>query len=73
GKSAGVGLGTYSARLIATTLGGDIQLDATQEGRTTLLIRLPVCNTARESHAGEGVPTENAHVQSNGLHDLSNP
>ena len=43
GKSKGVGLGTYSAKLMATTLGGDIRLDARREGETTIVVRLPFC------------------------------
>ncbi|NGZ06134.1 MAG: response regulator [Magnetococcales bacterium] len=41
GKSQGVGLGTYSAWLIATTLGGAIRLNCSQEGETTIEIDLP--------------------------------
>ncbi|MBF0294876.1 MAG: hybrid sensor histidine kinase/response regulator [Magnetococcales bacterium] len=41
GKRQGTGLGTYSARLIATTMGGSIELDTSQSGETTLLVRLP--------------------------------
>ncbi|MBF0271499.1 MAG: hybrid sensor histidine kinase/response regulator [Magnetococcales bacterium] len=41
GKSNGVGLGTYSARLIVNTLGGTIRLDASREGETVIVIRLP--------------------------------
>ncbi|MBF0135886.1 MAG: hybrid sensor histidine kinase/response regulator [Magnetococcus sp. DMHC-1] len=39
GKSQGTGLGTYSAKLIATTLGGDLSLDTSQAGETSLVIR----------------------------------
>ena len=42
GKPNGVGLGTYSAKLIATTMGGKIQLDTTQEGETSIMIKFPV-------------------------------
>jgi signal transduction histidine kinase len=42
GKSAGTGLGTYSARLVATAHGGDIALDCSQPGRTTVTVRLPL-------------------------------
>jgi two-component system sensor histidine kinase/response regulator len=38
GKSGGTGLGTYSARLIAETLGGQIALDTSEEDRTTIKI-----------------------------------
>ena len=42
GKPTGVGLGTYSAKLTAVTQGGDIYLDTSKEGETSLLIQLPV-------------------------------
>jgi len=37
----GTGLGTYSARLIARTHGGDIELDTGEPGRTTVTVLLP--------------------------------
>lgn len=42
GKHDGTGLGTYSARLIAETHGGSVQLDASEPGRTTVIVRLPM-------------------------------
>jgi signal transduction histidine kinase len=39
--SKGSGLGTYSARLVARTHGGDISLDTTRPGETTLVVSLP--------------------------------
>ncbi len=42
GKSAGTGLGTYSAGLIARTLGGSIKMDTSDaENRTNVVVRLP--------------------------------
>jgi signal transduction histidine kinase len=41
GKPGGTGLGTYSARLMARTMGGDLRLDASVPGETTLVLRLP--------------------------------
>jgi len=41
GKKAGTGLGTYSAKLAAEALGGDIALDASRESETTVIVRLP--------------------------------
>lgn len=41
GKTGGTGLGTYSARLMARTMGGDLFLDASVAGETTLVLRLP--------------------------------
>lgn len=40
-KTGGTGLGTYSAKLIAETLGGDISLDTSEEGGTTIKINFP--------------------------------
>jgi DNA-binding response OmpR family regulator len=42
GKAGGTGLGTYSARLMARTMGGDLRLDAATPGQTTLVLHLPV-------------------------------
>jgi len=41
GKTGGTGLGTYSARLMARTMGGELTLDASVPGETTLVLRLP--------------------------------
>jgi signal transduction histidine kinase len=41
GKPGGGGLGTYSAMLIARSHGGDIELDTSEEGATTVTVRLP--------------------------------
>ena len=41
GKPGGTGLGTYSARLMARTMTGDLCLDASVPGETTLVLRLP--------------------------------
>jgi CheY-like chemotaxis protein len=41
GKAGGTGLGTYSARLIAETLGGRIDLDSSQNMGTTVTVLFP--------------------------------
>jgi CheY-like chemotaxis protein/HPt (histidine-containing phosphotransfer) domain-containing protein len=41
GKRDGTGLGTYSSRLIAATLGGTILLDCSTPGSTTVSVTLP--------------------------------
>jgi PAS domain S-box-containing protein len=41
GKKWGTGLGTYSARLIASTLGFSIRLDSSRPGETTVVIHFP--------------------------------
>lgn len=41
GKSGGSGLGTYSARLIAETLGGRISMNSSEENGTTVTIIFP--------------------------------
>ncbi|QAZ66985.1 hybrid sensor histidine kinase/response regulator [Solidesulfovibrio carbinolicus] len=45
GKPGGTGLGTYSARLMARTMGGDLLLDAATPGETTLALCLPAPRT----------------------------
>ncbi len=40
-KKSGTGLGTYSARLMARTLGGEIVLDTTTPGETCITVTLP--------------------------------
>lgn len=42
GKRTGTGLGTYSARLIVTTLGGTIHMDTSPEIGTVITLLLPV-------------------------------
>lgn len=42
GKKQGTGLGTYSARLIARTHGGDITFSTSEAEGTTLVVTLPV-------------------------------
>jgi PAS domain S-box-containing protein len=55
GKSAGLGLGTYSARLMARVQGGDLALETSEESGTTLVARLEPAGgdlpRARESRA----------------------
>ncbi len=41
-KADGMGLGTYSAKLIARTHGGAIDLNTEVDGLTTIVIRLPL-------------------------------
>jgi signal transduction histidine kinase len=41
GKKHGTGLGAYSAKLMAKALGGSIQLDASEEGATTIAMAFP--------------------------------
>jgi hypothetical protein len=40
GKTQGTGLGTYSARLLATTMGGKIEMQTDEESGTTLTVFL---------------------------------
>lgn len=40
GKLQGTGLGTYSARLLATTMGGSIEMQTAEDTGTTLTVRL---------------------------------
>lgn len=41
GKRGGTGIGTYSARLMATTMGGGIKLDTSESGATSVIVLLP--------------------------------
>ncbi|WP_243545318.1 sensor histidine kinase [Pseudodesulfovibrio tunisiensis] len=43
-KSGGTGLGTYSARLMARTMGGDITMSTSEEEGTMLVVTLPQPN-----------------------------
>lgn len=43
GKKGGLGLGTYSARLMARAMGGDVELDCSRPGATIVRVWLP-CN-----------------------------
>jgi len=42
GKTAGTGLGTYSAQLFAEAQRGCVELDTSESGATTLIVRLPL-------------------------------
>jgi CheY-like chemotaxis protein len=42
GKKHGTGIGAYSARLMARTLGGDIRFDSAEEKGTTITVKLPL-------------------------------
>ncbi len=47
GKKGGLGLGAYMARLIVDAHGGDISFDTSEEGGTTIHVRLP-CENVEE-------------------------
>lgn len=51
GKTQGTGLGTYSARLIALTLGGDIRMETSEAAGTTLTVELPATGGMRSRDA----------------------
>ncbi len=42
GKKGGTGLGTYSAKLMLETMGGEIALDSSTPGMTTVILRFPL-------------------------------
>ncbi|HZQ71362.1 MAG TPA: PAS domain-containing protein, partial [Burkholderiales bacterium] len=46
GKSAGLGLGSYSARLMARVQGGELTLQSSDPSGTSLLVRLPAARGA---------------------------
>ena len=41
GKKGGTGLGTYSARLMIKTMGGDLELDVSEPGQVAVIARWP--------------------------------
>ncbi|MBF0434185.1 MAG: hybrid sensor histidine kinase/response regulator [Magnetococcales bacterium] len=47
GKLTGTGLGTYSAWLVTKMHGGNISLDTSREGMTTVTVRLPIIDPSR--------------------------
>ena len=49
GKAKGTGLGTYSAKLIAETLGGSIAMTTSEEKGTLLVVTLPAAQVPKES------------------------
>ncbi len=58
GKTQGTGLGTYSAKLIAETQGGQIAMTSSEREGTVLTVRLPVVRNAdRKSFSFEGQTT----------------
>ncbi|MBU2551946.1 MAG: response regulator [Proteobacteria bacterium] len=64
GKEGGTGLGTYSARLIARTLGGTIDFSSSRQAGTTLTLNLPPAvkmdQVADEPGPVDGEPTQTA-------------
>ena len=59
GKTHGTGLGTYSARLIAMTLGGGIRMETSEVAGTTLTVDLPAVDDMRRSVADGQSETDN--------------
>ena len=53
GKEHGTGLGTYSARLIAKSHGGDISFSVSSENKTTFLIELPLIPHDKDSNVAK--------------------
>ncbi|MBG0791557.1 MAG: HAMP domain-containing histidine kinase [Desulfovibrionaceae bacterium] len=49
GKSGGTGLGTYSARLMARTMGGTISMTSSEEEGTTITVTLPLHPSSTET------------------------
>ena len=54
GKKGGTGLGTYSAALIAKTQNGEITLDTSVPGETTVTVLLPLAETTE--HKTDSLP-----------------
>ena len=53
GKEHGTGLGTYSARLIAKSHGGDISFSVSSENKTIFLITLPLPSNDKDANVAE--------------------
>lgn len=62
GKEDGTGLGTYSASLIASTLGGELTFETSEENGTTLFIKLAKARIAPRPATGrEGASEQPSH------------
>ncbi len=55
GKSGGTGLGTYSARLMARTMGYDLRMDSSDIKGTTKLTLMPVNPANQDDHQDSGL------------------
>lgn len=66
GKPHGTGLGTYSARLIALTLGGDIRMETSDEHGTTVSVELPATRV-RQPAASDRLPEPRAEGEQRDL------
>ncbi|MBU1039881.1 MAG: PAS domain S-box protein [Proteobacteria bacterium] len=53
GKLHGTGLGTYSARLMVRALNGSIELDTSEPGATTLVVRLPLAEQTQQANQAD--------------------
>lgn len=49
GKSGGTGLGTYSAKLIAETMGGKISMSSSVDSGTAITIELPSVSVSEKT------------------------
>ena len=58
GKEHGTGLGTYSAAMIARTLGGDITFATSEEAGTSVFVTLPRSDDETESEVQTGTAAE---------------
>ncbi len=64
GKTGGTGLGTFSAKLMAKTQRGSIQLDSSEPGHTTIHVFLPRASAADlEAFRANRAETAAAHSQ----------
>ena len=56
GKPNGTGLGTYSAKLMAQTLNGEIRLETSKEKETTIILSFPVPASAIKTSSSSSPP-----------------
>jgi len=68
GKSSGTGLGTYSARLIAETQGGQIALSTSESDGTTISVLLPAAETPMPDKDLDPDVQDRAENREKGMH-----
>lgn len=87
GKQGGTGLGTYTARLIAQTLGGEISFTSSEEMGTTVSVKLELAaplpaspatappQDSAETHKGHlaQIYTDKAHILRQYIHTARQP
>ncbi|WP_285907402.1 PAS domain S-box protein [Pseudodesulfovibrio pelocollis] len=68
-KIHGTGLGTYTAKLVTTALGGTIDFTTSEEEGTTMTVRLPVRHAADPHPGNDDRPTAQPRAEDETRHD----